>query len=65
MKLETKHVLPYVLHGVELITEGGARFKVEPSHFPNGWVNEFGSKLLLRPLSDLTKEIEVESSVAL
>lgn len=59
MKLTTEKILPYVLHGVQFITEGGLKFRVQPSHFPNGWKNEFGSKLILRPLSDLTKEIEV------
>ena len=59
MKLKTEHVLPYVLHGVEFITEGGQRFDVQPCHFPTNWHNEFGSKLVLRPLSDLNKEIVI------
>ena len=52
MKLESKHVLPYVLYGVQFITEGGTLFTVQPQHFPTNWNKEFGSKLALRPLSE-------------
>lgn len=59
MKLTTRKILPYVLHGAYFVTEGGAKFRVQPSHFPNGWNNEYSSKLILRPLSDISNEIEV------
>lgn len=65
-KLESKHVLPYVLYGVKMLTEKhilDAKDRIwtlQPSSFTNGWKTEFNSKIILRPLSDLTKPITHE-----
>ena len=63
-KLESKHVLPYVLYGAKMLTEKNLLdrkdriWTLQPSNFPNNWKTEFKSKLILRPLSDITKVFE-------
>ena len=59
MKLETKHVLPYVLYGVKILTEKNLLDKkdiictLQPSNFPNNWNTDFNSKIILRRCEDL------------
>jgi hypothetical protein len=63
-KLESKHVLPYVLYGAKMLTEKNLLDKedriwtLQPSNFPNNWENEFNSKIILRPLKDLSEIIK-------
>ncbi len=61
MKLELKHLAPYLPYGLMIHQDGGYPIEMEVEHLRStlfeaaGW---FVGKPLLRPLSDLTKEIE-------
>jgi len=65
MKLESKHVLPYVLYGAKMLTKKNLLDKkdriwtLQPSNFPNNWENEFNSKIILRPMSMLEYSFEL------
>lgn len=71
-KLELKHLAPYLPYGLKMIFEGkGGRtitltgitnqgkygVTITDGNFPM-WLNGSGFKPILRPLSDLTKDIE-------
>lgn len=64
-KLEAKHVLPYVLYGAKMLTEKNLLDKedriwtLQPSNFPNKWNADFNSKIILRPMEDMSKEIVI------
>jgi hypothetical protein len=61
MKLELKHLAPYLPYGLKAVNTYGLLVNVLPHHY----INEYGDylglaegcKLVLRPLSDLTKEM--------
>lgn len=72
-KLEYKQVIPYLIYGLKVITQN-RRVEIKGFEFgkelPFIWVEDrdkprfkgrcgFGFKPILRPLSDLTKEIEI------
>ena len=51
-------VLTHVVNGAKFYHEkSGKVWTPEPSNFPNGWGLPEGSKLILHPLSDLTKPL--------
>lgn len=60
MKLELKHLAPYLPYGLKLLYENskGEHIKLPlvTAHFTNEWTPNFHSKPILRPLSDLNKE---------
>jgi hypothetical protein len=56
MKLELKHLAPYLPYQV-LVGDGRTPFELTEYNFTN--VYPYITSLYLRPLSDLTKEIEV------
>ena len=63
-KLELKHLAPYLPHNVKqkLLSDGFVDI-MTPKHLCNidYWYNgKYGYRLLLHPLSDLTKPIKVE-----
>jgi hypothetical protein len=60
MKTDIKDVIHLYL-GCEMQTEKGAKFILEPQHFPSNWKDEYiftKAKPILRPLSDMTNEEE-------
>ncbi len=64
MKLELKHLAPYLPYGLNLKinTPFGTtdrKFEIDCGHDFNLHLSECNIKPILRPLSDLTKEIEV------
>ncbi len=59
MKLELKHLAPYLPYGVKYYTDGlGTSRKIECKNAQHVIDNQELSKLILRPLSDLTREID-------
>ena len=71
MKLELKHLAPYLPYGLKIKVENGIDngvFELQPVMLTiqdheginkfDKWFVQYESKPLLRPLSDLTKEIE-------
>ena len=62
MKLELKHLAPYLPYGLNYQYTGNGITKIMGSHnidIVNGEV----FKPILRPLSDLTKEIEIDGEI--
>ena len=59
MKLEQKHIAPYLPYGLKIMVVGYNRLNAIVSLTPSYLADTTGVKLILRPLSDLTKEIEV------
>jgi hypothetical protein len=58
MKLEARHVMPYVVYGLKMKSHlTNEIWTLQPKNFANDWKFSFTSKPILRPLSDLTKEI--------
>ena len=58
MKLEQKHIAPYLPYGLKIMVVGYNRLNAIVSLTPSYLADTTGVKLILRPLSDLTKEIE-------
>ncbi len=55
MKLEIKHLAPYLPYKI-LVGDGRTPFELTRSNLSN--VSQYITEIYLRPLSDLTKEIE-------
>ncbi len=64
MKLELKHLAAYLPYGLKFRISEGKIFNLNANHIFNNHTGNYkgldkGAKIILRPLSDLTKEIEV------
>lgn len=64
MELEFKYIAPYLPYGLNFRISEGKIFPLNANHIFNNHTGQYkglerGAKIILRPLSDLTKEIEV------
>ena len=62
MKLELKHLAPYLPYGLKLLYENskGEHIKIDlvTAHFTNEWTPNFHSKPILRPLSEAINQYQ-------